>query len=310
MASIFHQNMRRYGGGSVPRNAAYRGPVGGGGGAFAAISAGLPGPAAPIAVVGYTEITNNGASVGALADCSVSLTGGGLGGNVGLVGIGRTALAHGWEYIGIAVRGGWGLVAVGRMLIGVAGGIVLLHQRAANFALPGAGGLGFSADYRGLAYVVVTVPGIAPPNNRVAVGFLHNLYTFQAQRTLVAGQIGNMAVQMGAAIPGGPAAVPGIIARYIGGDFNVAMITPRGLAHGRQLGLTMAQTPAGAVAGGTTWSGSLYDYWYSSIDPVAAPPVGLVQPVPRVHPNTLNHGPGVVPAGTMSDHAGVSLRFV
>ena len=62
--------------------------------------------------------------------------------------------------------------------------------------------------------------------------------------------------------------------------------------------------------GGTTWSGSLYDYWYSSIDPGAAPPAGLVQPVPRVHPNTLNHGPGVVPAGTMSDHAGVSLRFV
>lgn len=308
MASIFHQNMRRFGGGSAPRNAAYRGPVGGGGGAFAAIAVGLPGAAAPIGVVGYTEITNNGASLGALADCSVSLAGGGMGGNVGLVGVGRTALAHGWEYIGIAVAGGWGLVAVGRMLIGVAHGIVLRHQRAATFALPSAAGLGYSADYRGLAYVVVTVPGMPGPNNRLAIGFLHNMYSFLDQRALVAGQIGNMAAQMGAAIPGGPGAVPGIIARYIGGDFNVAMITPRGGASGYQLGLAVA--PPGAVAGGTTWSGSLYDYWYSSIAPGGPVPAGLVQPVPRVHANTLNHGPGVVPAGTMSDHAGVSLRIM
>lgn len=309
MASLFHQNMRIFGGGTPLRNNAYNGAAPPGG-AFAAISAAIGGaPVGPIAVAGFTEIANNGAAAGALANSATSL---GLGGGavVGLVACGRTALAHGWEYIGIGVAVGWALVTAGRMLIRADQGIVLSHQRAATFAeLNGLGVPANTPDYRGLVYVVVTVPGGGP---NVAIGFLHNLYTFQDQRALVAGQLPQMAATMGEAA-NGLGAVPGIAARYIGGDFNVAMVNPRGTArqgrvYGYQMGL--AAVPMGATAGGTTWSGSLYDYWYSSIDPAAgAPAAPFVAPVPSVFANTLNHGPGVIPAGTMSDHAGVSLRF-
>ncbi len=310
MASIFHQNMRRYGGGSVPRNTAYRGPLPvppAGGGAFAAIRLAVgAGPVGPIAVAGFTEITNMGAALTALNGCSLSLTG--PGGQVGMVRCGITALAHGWEYIGIAISGAWPLLTVGRILIDAGGGgVTLRHQRAATFgallALGNPAG-GFSADYRGLAYVVVTTPG----GQNVAIGFLHNMYTFIAQRISVAAQVPNMAAMMGNAFGALPA-VPAIAARYIGGDFNVAMINPRGGLSGYQQVVTAAMAPAWVTPGGTTSSGSPYDYWYSSIPAAGPAPGGLIVPVPSISMNTLDHRAGWVPVGSMSDHVGIRLRI-
>lgn len=304
MAVLFHQNMRIFGGGAPARNAAYNGPGPGPGGAFAAIAAAVAG-VGPVAVAGFTEITNNGASVAALTASCASL-GLAWGGNVVC---GRTALAHGPEYIGIGIHPTYALVTVGHILLqanGGGGGITLIHRRAAGFG----GGLPLPAaatrDFRGVVYVVVTVPGGGP---NIAVGFLHNLYTFEAQRVLVAGQIPQMLAMMGAAASGLGAVAVG--ARYIGGDFNVAMISPRGtVRQGRAWGYSagLAAVPVGAVAGGTTWSGSLYDYWHSDINPAGPAPAGLIVPVPAAHNNTLNAGPGI--AGTMSDHGGVSLRII
>ncbi|MEV0643634.1 hypothetical protein AB0I28_00075 [Phytomonospora sp. NPDC050363] len=305
MATFFHQNMRIFGGGAPARNAAYNGVMAPGG-AFAAINGAIGGPpAGPIAVAGFTEITNNIAAPAALALSAVSL--GMAGGLSGAVACGRTALAHGPEYVGIAVNAGWPILTVGRLLLTVVGQTVTLtHQRAATFAALNAQGLGAATpDYRGLAYVIVTIPGGGP---NVAIGFLHNLYTLVDQRILVAGQLPFMAREMGAAVGGlGPIAVA---ARYIGGDFNVNMITPRGtVRQGRLYGHSagLAAVPPGAVAGGTTWSGSLYDYWYSDIAPAGPVPAGLIQPAPSAYAQTLNAGPGI--AGTMSDHGGVALRF-
>lgn len=303
MPVLFHQNMRIFGGGAPLRNAAYNGPGPGPGGAFGAISAAVAG-VGPVAVAGFTEITNNGASIATLTASCTSL-GIAWGGNVAC---GKTALAPQAEFIGIGIHPTYALVTVGQILlqVGGGGGITLLHRRAAGFG----GGLllptGATRDYRGLVYVVVTVPGGGP---NIAVGFLHNLYTFEAQRVLVAGQIPQMLAMMGAAASGlGPVAVG---ARYIGGDFNVGMISPRGtVRQGRAWGYSapLAAVPVGAVAGGTTWSGSLYDYWYSDIDPAGPAPAGLIVPVPAAHNNTLNAGPGI--AGTMSDHGGISLRII
>jgi hypothetical protein len=143
----------------------------------------------------------------------------------------------------------------------------------------------------------------------MAVGFMHNLYTFTDQRALVAGKIPQILQLMGAAASGQPAIVP--THSYIGGDFNVRVTNRRGTgrtgyAYCSSLG--MVAPPPGAAAGGTTWSGSLYDYWYSDIVTGVAPALPFVAPVPFTHTQTLNAGPGI--AGTMSDHCGVSLQFM
>ena len=300
MACLFHQNMRVYGGGSPARNAAYNV------GMPLAIAAPIPPAALPVAVAGFTEITNNGASAVALGARCANL--GAV--FVGNVACGITALAHGPEYIGIGRNAGFALVTVGRFLIQAGrGGLTLIHQRAATTGALNAQGIpgNVSADYRGLVYVVVTDPGGA---GNLAVGFLHNMYSFTAQRTLVAAKVGQMVNNMGAAI-GGLAAVPGIVARYIGGDFNVNMITPRGGATGYYA--NAAAYPAGAAGVGTTYSGSGYDYWYSNIGGGVAAPAGTIVPLPFAHAATLDSGPGAGAAGLahqMSDHTATLLRII
>jgi hypothetical protein len=69
-----------------------------------------------------------------------------------VVACGRTALARGWEYVGIGVAAGWVLVTAGRILLRAGGNdIALAHQRAATFAGLNALGppQGISYDYRG-----------------------------------------------------------------------------------------------------------------------------------------------------------------
>jgi hypothetical protein len=148
---------------------------------------------------------------------------------------------------------------------------------------------------------------VAHPAGNIAVGFLHNLYTFQAQRALVAGQLGSLMNTMGIAA-NGLGAVPGIVARYIGGDFNVAPIDPRsGFPAHSAVPAAYPGASAASAQAGTTWSGSLYDYWYSSI--AGAAPAGLVAPVPAAYAHTLDSGPGAPTPTSMSDHVAVTLRI-
>ncbi|MCC3158258.1 hypothetical protein LJ737_13500 [Hymenobacter sp. 15J16-1T3B] len=310
MSFLFHQNMRRYGGGSRPRRDAYNSPFGG----FAIINGGLPAPLPAIAVAGFTEITNNRSSRAALAT-SCEVLGGMVAGPapalvpIGNVACGITALAHGPEYIYLARNTNYPLVTVGRILFQTGrGGVQLLHQRAAtaaalnNLRLPPTA----SADFRGLVYCVVTTPA-----GNIAVGFLHNLYTFLANRTIVAGQLGGMMAMMGQGIGTLPAVAPAPVARYIGGDFNVAPISPRGGYTAYSTSAPGGSYPAGAAGVGTTYSGSLYDYWYSDVTGLAVPP-GLIVPVPVASTATLDSGPGALAAGLarrMSDHTATLLQI-
>lgn len=303
MPILFHQNMRRFGGGTAPRNNAYNGVAGGGAGAFAGILAGLGAGVGPVAVAGFTEIMNDGATNAALtASCaSLGMAGGAGPGFIGNIACGQTALANGPEYIGIASS--YPVLTIGRMLIQVHQGVSLIHQRDTTAAgLNNQAMQGATADYRGLVYAVV-----ASPAGNIAVGFLHNLYTFVDQRSIVMGQVPNMMANMGGAASGHPP-IGGIVACYIGGDFNVGMISPRHQAIGYYANAPAATYPAGSAGTGTTYSGNGYDYWYSDIDPAAAPPAGLIVPVPSADASTMDSGPGV--AGLMSDHAATMLQII
>jgi hypothetical protein len=308
MGTLFHQNMRVFGGGSANRNTAYKGPPVPPGGGFGTISAAIGGgPVGPVLVAGFTEVMNNGASNAALTTSCLRL-GVAWQGNIAC---GITALArNGPEYIGIGVNAGNPIHTYGRMLISAGGGgVQLIHQRSGDLTTGVAGstagvnarGMGnASADFRGLVYVVINIGGA----NNIAVGFLHNLYTFQAQRTLVMGQLGNMLNRMGAAANGLPA-VPNIIRRYIGGDFNVAFQANRPGAFGFNGAPAMGGYPPASVGGGTTWSGNTYDYWYSDQNGAVAP---TIAPAPAAHTATLDSGTGAPLPHNMSDHTGIWLQ--
>jgi hypothetical protein len=64
----------------------------------------------------------------------------------------------------------------------------------------------------------------------------------------------------------------------------------------------------GATPGGTTWHGSLYDYWCSDIDPAVNNPLapgGVGSMTPYVRTATWDG-----PKGLMSDHVATLLRIV
>jgi len=321
MSVLFHQNMRNFGGATPVRNAAYSV-------AFGALTAQLGGLGVPndIGVAGFTEVCNNNNATTAF---NAAAAAGGLCAALGInfyasVACGSTMLANGPEYVAIGVAANYTVLRVGRICLSTSGQDVhLIHdsQAVAGGAAPAAGWCntvpnGATRDYRGLVYVVVRLGAGGPV---IAVGFLHNLYTLLAQRILVMGQIPNMLATI-------RAAEAGTVAAYIGGDFNV---TPQpaasphrgtariGLAYQYTAGLAAAPGIPGPAAtraftaGGTLWSGNLYDYWHSSISnaaPIVAP-VGLVAPAPQVFPGTLD-----AVAGTggfqMSDHCGVFLDCV
>ncbi|AET64207.1 hypothetical protein [Methanothrix harundinacea] len=277
MVCIFHQNMRVFGGGSPVRNGAYSG-------AFAAITAALPPGTGPISVAGFTEITNGATSNAALGPLCVN-----LGTNFyATVACGETALAHGPEFIGIGINAAYTIVSIGRILINSNNGIKLIHDISSALPptplwrneVPG----GSTRDYRGLVYVVIQNAAL----NRIAVGFLHNLYTFEDQKILVMGNVPLMAFLM-ASNPMMP--VGGHI--YIGGDFNTLPDVSRGT---RRTGIVYNYSAGGA----TTISGNIYDYWYSEI------PHGGPLPVPSVHYNTMSP---VYPPVNLSDHAAITLTI-
>lgn len=296
MSFLMHQNMRIFGGQTAPRVVAYQN-------AFATVLANQN-AVGQLAVAGFTEITNNGAAVIAL---------GGLCNGLGLnfhaaVACGRTALARGGpEFVGIGVSGQWQVLSLGRILMEVYNSDVrLIHDIApAGLVQQGIWAANVpndaTLDYRGLVYVVVQ-----NGNTRTAVGFLHNLYTFDGNRTLVMGKIGAMMalLQQDPTMQNLPQGTQ--TTRYIGGDFNVApmQIVRKDRATNTKAypySIALQNVPMGANPGGTTWGGNLYDYWYSDIVP------GAAVPTPIVDGTTMDTGLGV--ANLMSDHAAILLRI-
>jgi len=300
MPSVFlHQNMRVFGGAALVRNAAYNG-------AFARINQAAA-AAGPISVMGFTEIVNAGAALGALGALAGVLAPGSA---CVAVACGITALANGPEFVGIATAPGFAILSVGRIVLqDWQGRVTLFHDIAPAVPPPALWASSAPAqatpDYRGVVYVVVLPVG---GGVSFAVGFLHNMYTRDNERALVMEQIPQM-LRLMAGDPAGPAHV------YLGGDFNVPP-QDRGTGRtGRAYGYTAAVTPgtvspvalaAGASVLGTTWSGSLYDYWYSDINPNAPPVWPFIVPVPRANGATMDTN---LQAGTgfMSDHCAALL---
>ncbi|TKB70096.1 MAG: hypothetical protein E8D52_03335 [Nitrospira sp.] len=306
MPMLFHQNMRNFNGANAARNAAYVG-------AFGAISAGL-GAVNPIAVAGFTELTSGGNVATALGGHNaVGIPGGGPANLCAALNVqppimaacGLTALANGKpEFIGISISSaaalGMNVLSVGRIFLHSDGkSLNLIDDRAPVHPPPAAwcDAVHPSAthDYRGVVYVVVQNGA----GHIFAVGFLHNMYSFVDQKVLVAGKIPSMMSLIGK----NPALGGGAI--YLGGDFNVDPVDRTndrlGIAACYSQGTLPAAIPAGAQAGGTTWHGNLYDYWYANHG-VAG---GL--PAAHVRTNTLDTGAGG--ANTMSDHVATLLAI-
>ena len=318
MAVLFHQNMRVFGGGTAARNAAYHA-------SFAAIAGGLGG-AGPVAVAGFTEVMNNGAADTAFGPGGV---GGGLcaalGVNhIGNIACGQTALANRPEYVAIGVHAGLAVVSVGRLIIHATGSSVSLIHNVSPAIPPPAAWCNqlpnaFTPDYRGLVYVVVNIGGL-----NIAVGFLHNIFGLgindHDHRVLVMGQLPYMMTYMGQGIPG-------IVAKYIGGDFNCDVVDPRGtprigICFAAHAGLPGPPAPVPVIPGapppppppfvsdGTTWRGSLYDYWYTNFDPAGPTPGGMLMnpTLPSVNGTTLDTVLGVN-TNDMSDHCATVLQI-
>lgn len=289
MAFFFHQNMLIFGGGTAARNTAY-------GVQFATIPAAGMG----VEVAGFTEIVNNGASATALGVLCTNL-------GVAFVGnfaCGRTALGRGPEFIGLGINAGCTLHAVGRIFFSIVkGGISLINDISALPLAPGWNTTipqNASADYRGVVYAIITtLAGVT-----CCVGFLHNLYTFEAQRSLVRNSLPSIMKLM--LNPSATLGLPAIAGGCIGGDLN---LQPQNLGSSRSrctpYSVGLAALPplyppgAGFVVGGTTAAGNLYDYWYF---PDAAAPLSV-----HTFPNSLDHGSGVV-GGLMSDHCGIAVE--
>jgi hypothetical protein len=149
--------------------------------------------------------------------------------------------------------------------------------------------------------VVIAIGG----GNNIAVGFLHNMYTMLAQRITIMAQLGNMLNRMGGAASGLPA-VPNIVRRYIGGDFNVAFQANRPGATGfNGVPAIGGYPPPPCIPGGTTWRGNDYDYWYSDQGGAVGP---TIAPVASSHTATLDSGWHAPAPHVMSDHTGIWLQ--
>lgn len=326
MAVLFHQNMNIFGGGVAANNAAFHQQ-------FAAISGALGG-AGPVAAAGFTEVKNNGAAAAAFGTGGV---GGGLCAALGInhvanIACGRTALTAKPEYVAIGVHATYPIQRIGRMLINITRRGALIFNDIAPMPLtaawcnnlPGQG----QVDFRGVVYVVLQTPGLGGVN--FAVGFLHNMYTLISQRLLTMLNLPCMMAGMGAAAGGQAAIACG--AKYIGGDFNApyhighigTLRTGRIYYYGASLAAAPVNPPApnivhwipppwpgNFIAGGTTWRGSYYDYWFSSIDPAGVPPAApFIIPVAAAYGETLDSRTGVLGGrNKMSDHCGIGLRI-
>jgi hypothetical protein len=330
---LFHQNMRVFGGAQPDRNAAYSGLVPGwwppnwprtlapGSYGIAGIAAQpqcrtLPvvqgGPRVPpICVMGFTELHNGLHAQQAVQPLANGLCLGNFGWGATAF-CGQTALAVA-EYLGIFVAAWVTLRAVGRIAI---------DEDRLNYEIdanPGAAAwlasppTRYSADYRMVVYVVVQIPfdanDPAQLSDPVAIGFVHNMFTLDAQRAYFLQRLPWIARIMA---ENGVATAAHV---FIGGDFNVSPhetgTRPRlhpyaAITGGVPMPFTADQD--GPRMGGTTWGGHLYDYWYTEIDPRTPTPLvpgGVNSPIPAVTAATWDG-----PHGLMSDHVATLLQIV
>lgn len=271
MVSIFHQNMRNYGGATAWKDALLTAD-------FGAIN-GITGNV--YAVAGFTEIRNNMAGQN-FANRALNLDPGLTSWilyEVGITAVGRQA-----EYLGIA----WdpnqvtvqhaGVVVYNAMLPG--------WQCYNNAAAPppplavlplGGGAAGLAANSRGLAYIA----GAANGANCI-FAFMHNMYNL-GNRT---GAFNNLNTMIAAIIG---ATGWGAYRAYVGGDFN---IPPRNPTPGGALQHAAARNGANTAYRKTTYANS-YDFWLSD-------QAAINNARATVWKQTRNSG--------ASDHAGIKLR--
>jgi hypothetical protein len=162
MASIFHQNMRVFGGGAAGRNAAFNG-------AFALINAACP---TDVIAAGFTEITNWNAPLrGRLLTLSGVLDPGLT--RVTVAAVGTSALGT-QEYIGMTWDPNYFTVQyAGQVLYNNLQRAWVAHVVPAPIPLqiPALGGPFTAADQRGPAFLAGTYNG-----DELIVMFMHNMY--------------------------------------------------------------------------------------------------------------------------------------
>jgi hypothetical protein len=293
MSRIFHQNMLNYGG-NVLRTAAYFNQfrnIDRSSSAFNRID-----------VAGFTEITNGNTAITGLSILTGALFNGGRNNRkhqLAVVKCGRTALGK-FEFTGFAVRSGIRITQFGRVAIRSGSEVAVDWAPVSDYGYIRTDIPRFTrwsqdfdgsclADYRVVVFARLTL-GIQD----VVVGFVHNMYTLDVNRTDFMQKLSKMMdkINLGRHI-------------YIGGDFNVS---PKNIGNERS-GLFYKYTapliarPAGIDAdnftgGGTLLSGRLYDYWFSDIRRGS-----INTPRPSVYSGTLNKDIG------LSDHCGVLLNI-
>lgn len=288
MPFLFHQNMRTFGGGTAPVNAAFHTQ-------FNAINANVVGAfGAPIALAGFTEVRNAGAAVNAFGGAGATGLPPGtnlctaLGVNyLTTVNCGSSALGY-EEYVVLAANAP--VHSVGRVSVSGLNPSELIHERFGALATVLSTGMhaDASGDYRSVVYMVADL-GLPGAPRRVAAAFFHNVYVQEINRTFVMQRLPAIVKQ----ILNDPA-LAGSQEVYVGGDFNVLPQNRRPLPYYAMGTVAPAFWP-GTTLGGTTIAGNLYDYWYAN-------PVGGVVPTPGAFQFTMGG-----PANNLSDHAGIGL---
>jgi hypothetical protein len=244
MALIFHQNMRRYGGGSVVRNAVFNAR-------FNAIGVAT---GHTYIVAGFTEVMNSGPALRASLRTAAQQLDPGLT-DLYVFRVGTTSVGGLREFIGIAVDPGWvNVVHLGTVLrdannrwqlYSAAVGVVALTNNV--WGWPPAG-FPLQADSRGVAFIAATAFGA-----NYIFGFMHNMYAIGEK----SGAFNNLG-RIGDTIRRGLAGFGYAGARIvIGGDFNLSPRQPtqRPIATRSVWGVDGFGNPINTTAV------NLYDFW-------------------------------------------------
>jgi hypothetical protein len=317
---LFHQNMRQYasdrGAGRSDRTRAYLGerpvrarrprnyrgvPLAQGTYGFPAVFAALP-AGDEIAVAGFTELTSQAGTVGAVERFAGQLMRGGVG-HVAVFNCGSTVGGDRGgisEYLGLAIARAVQLLELGR--ISMQGYLLppAVECEPEPFACPWRNEIPplASGDYRFVCYAVVQLPQQAAP---IAVGFLHNTlklgsrYVMMQRLPLIAQWIRASTVATLSVV-------------YLGGDFNAEPPRPPRPTARFPLYPYVAtlepNTPMrfpGGAAEGTTWGGNTYDWWVADIPGQGGLPVASISALTRDGRESRE--------GLMSDHVAIMLTL-
>lgn len=279
---IFHQNMRNFGG---SQNDRLRSAMG----VFGRVSVSCRND---IAIAGLTEITNNVTAsrvVPLLFRILLSSKGCPQGHSIFNICCGISLLSGRKEYVSIGIHGSINVISLGRVYMDcwreLKVDCVCMDEDYSDWCedVP----KDMSADYRCIVYTIVEIN-----NQRIAFGFVHNIYTNKAIRAFH--HIG--IPQYLHKIKEGE----GCSSVYIGGDFNarppgVSRISRRYMFYTYYNGMDVSPlSPSHKFTpGGTLMSGNLYDYWYSD---------AAGNFLPGIHSESITEG--------LSDHCGISLSKI